>query len=200
MRMSRLIVSAAAVPLAFLVHTDVQAQKITIAPMAGAYASASDFKSLRTQADTLRLKRESKLALGLIVDAGFIRGSVAYVSGATLTEKGASNTRSVGDGSLLAAAADLVLRPIPRVLVQPYLFGGAGFKHEGYSYTASGISDAFPKDKSDFTLHAGVGADLMVGHFGVVAEVSDFISKNGTAGSGFNKHDAFAMVGLKVKL
>jgi hypothetical protein len=200
MRMSRLFLPAFGAVMVFIARSDARAQSISIAPMAGGYAQASDFKSLRSQADTLRLKRESKLALGIIVDAGFIRGSVAYVSGATLTEKGATNTRSVGDGTLLAAAADLVLRPIPRVLVQPYLFGGAGLKHEGYSYTASGISGAFPQDKSDFTLHAGVGADLMLGSFGVIAEVSDFISKNGTAGSGFNKHDAFALVGLKVKL
>jgi hypothetical protein len=200
MRISRVYFSVAAALLIFVMRSEARAQSITIAPMAGAYTSANDFKTLRSQADTLRLKRESKLALGFNVDLGFIRGSVAYVSGATLTEKGATNTTNVGNGSLLAAAADLVLRPIPRILVQPYLFGGAGLKHSGYSYNANGISNAFPQDASDFTLHAGVGADMMLGHFGVVAEVSDFISKNGTAGSDFSKHDAFGMVGLKVKL
>jgi hypothetical protein len=198
--MIRLLVPAVGALLVFIVKSDARAQSISISPMVGAYAQANDFKSLRSQADTLRLQRQSKLALGVVVDAGFIRGSVAYVSGATLSEKGATNTRNVGEGTLLAAAADLVLRPIPRVFVQPYLFGGAGLKHAGYSYNASGISNAFPQDQSDFTLHAGIGADLMVGAFGVVAEVSDFISKNGTAGSDFSKHDAFAMVGLKVKL
>jgi hypothetical protein len=197
MRTYGLFVPVFSLALVMVASARTQAQ-ISISPMAGAYTQASDFKSLRSQADTLRLKRSSKLALGLNAEVGPLRGSLAYVSGADLTSKGPTNTTNVGQGNLLAGAVDLVIRPLPRVFVQPYVFGGAGLKHVGYSYNANGIGDAFPKDKSDFTLHAGVGADLMLGGFGVVAEVSDFISKNGTGS--YNAHDAFGMVGVKVKL
>ena len=46
--------------------------------------------------------------------------------------------------------------------------------------------------------HGGVGADLMLGNMGVAAELTDFVSKG--VDDKWNAHDAFLMVGLKVRL
>lgn len=54
-----------------------------------------------------------------------------------------------------------------------------------------------PRDRSDVAIQVGVGADLMLGGFGVVLEITDHISRQS---GGFGRHDAFAMVGLRIGL
>jgi hypothetical protein len=173
--------------------------QIAITPTLGAYIPASDFYELRDEADALRLEREATLALGLNVEYGWLRGTLAYASGARLTEDGVEGESEIGEGTLLVAAADLVLRPIPRiVIVQPYLLGGVGLKNTSYDFDSDGVGAAFPDDETDLALHVGLGADLMFGGIGVVAEFTDFISKD--ADDDWGAHDAFAMVGLKLRL
>lgn len=175
------------------------AQGISITPQIGVYVPGNSVDSLRSGAQQVRVKREGDLALGLNLDLGFLRGSIAYASAAKLNQQttvsGAES--QVGKGKLLAVAGDVVLRPLPRILVQPYLLAGAGLRRADYSYDTSGLSDAFPKDKSDFAFHAGVGADLMLGPVGVSAEITDFISKN--SADEWKQHDGFGFVGLKLK-
>lgn len=186
------------IALAALNATSVEAQ-IHITPSLGAYIPASDLKDLRSQADQTRLNREGTLGLGLNLEMGFLRGSIAYASGAKITDEGVENRGELGDGSVLAVAADLVLRPLPRLLVQPYLLGGVGFKRFDYSYNDDGIgTNPLPEDKRELALHAGVGADLMFGPIGVMAEVTDFISKD--QDDKWGMHDAFVMVGLRLRL
>ncbi|MGQ0562233.1 MAG: hypothetical protein ACT443_10200, partial [Gemmatimonadota bacterium] len=60
------------------------------------------------------------------------------------------------------------------------------------------LSDAFPENESDFALHAGIGADIMLGPLGVSAEITDFISKD--EDDDWGRHDAFGFVGLKLRL
>ena len=177
------------------------AQGISITPQIGVYVPANSLDSLRSAGQTVRVKREGDLALGFNVDLGFLRGSLAYASNAKLNQQTspASAEQQVGSGKLLAVAADLVLRPIPRIIVvQPYLLVGGGLRRANYSYDTSGISDAFPKDQSEFAFHAGVGADLMLGPVGVSAEITDFISKD--AADKYKQHDGFGFVGLKLKI
>jgi len=145
----------------------------------------------------VRVDREGTLALGLNVDLGLLRGSIAYASAAKLNQSGVSG--EVGEGKLLAAAADLVIRPLPRLIViQPYLLGGIGLRRLDYSYDTDALSNAFPKDESKMALHAGVGVDLSLGPVGVSAEVTDFISKNSE--DKWKQHDAFGFAGLKLKI
>lgn len=174
------------------------AQGISVTPMLGAYTQASSFQELRSSADAIRVKRESKLALGAAVGLGPLRGSIAYVTGATLNGKGVTDGDNIGEGKMLTAAADAVVRPIPRIAgLQPYLLGGIGLKQADYSFTDSRFS-GFDKKKSDAAFHVGVGADWMFGPLGVMAEVSDFIS--GGDGDASTQHDAYGLVGLRVKL
>ena len=175
-----------------------EAQVVHITPAAGVYIPASDLYSLRDEAQQITVEKEGTFALGFNVEFGKLRGSVAYASGAQLNQRGVQNRDAVGEGKLLAVAGDVVLRPLPRLLVQPYLIVGAGLRREDYSYENDGVADALPKEQSDFALHAGVGADLMLGRIGIVAEVTDFITKDQE--DKWDQHDAFGFVGLRFRL
>jgi len=172
-------------------------QGVAITPQFGVYIPASNFYELRDQANDIRLEKEGTLGLGLAVDAGWLRGSIAYATGATLNEHGVSNRKDIGEGSVLAAAADLVVRPLPRMLIQPYLLGGVGLKNANYDANGS-VTEAFPKDETKVAAHVGLGADLMLGRIGVLGEITDFISRD--PDGDWKVHDAFAMVGLKFRL
>jgi hypothetical protein len=166
--------------------------------LGGAYVPASDFYELRGAADDLRVERAATLGLGANVDFAPFRLSVAYATGATLNEAGVQNGRDAGDGSVLAAAASFVLRPLPRVLAQPYLLAGLGLKREHFSFRDDVTAgNPLPRSQSDVAVQIGLGADLMLGGFGVVIEVTDYISRRD---SGFGSHDAFALIGLRLQL
>ncbi len=190
----------ALVGIALLAPAAVHAQGISVTPSVGIYIPASDLYQLRDDAEQIiSVEKQGTFALGLNVELGMFRGSVAYASGAQLNERGVQNQEDIGEGKLLAVAGDLVLRPIPRlIIVQPYLIAGAGLRREDYSYQDDGVGNALPSDKSDLALHAGIGLDVMLGGIGLVAEVSDFITKDEE--DDWNQHDAFAFVGLKFRL
>ena len=175
------------------------AQGISITPSVGAYIPASDLYDLRDELNEgiVRADKDAALGLGLAVELGWLRGSLAYVSGAEVSREGVSGTEKIGEGPLLLGAADLVVRPIPRLLVvQPYLLGGFGFKNA--SYDSDNPTAILPEDKNSTALHIGVGADLVLGSIGIVAEVTDFISRD--EDDDWSEHDAFAMIGLKFRL
>jgi hypothetical protein len=175
------------------------AQGIAITPQIGVYVPGDDFESLRAGADSVRVNNEGSLALGLNVELGFLRGSVAYASAATLSRSGVTGETEVGEGKLLAAALDFVWRPLPRlIVVQPYLLAGGGLRRADYSYETDGLTDAFPENASDFAIHAGIGADVVLGPLGVSAEITDFISKNDE--DEWKRHDGFGFVGVKLRL
>lgn len=172
------------------------AQGFSVTPQMGVYVPGNDLDSLRAGAQRVLVKKEGAFALGLNVNLGKFRGSLAYASGATLEQTNV--TGDVGDGTLLAIAGDIVLRPLPRVVVQPYLLLGGGLRREDYSFDDDGLSNAFPEDDSEFALHLGLGADLNLGPVGLSAEITDFISKD--EDDDWKRHDGFGYVGLKVRL
>jgi hypothetical protein len=166
--------------------------QVSLTPMLGGYVPASNLNQVSTSAQTVAKTRDGTLSLGLNLDLGPLRGSVAYASGTTIKD---ANRQDIGKGNVLATAADLVIRPIPRILVQPYLLVGAGEKFYRYDQSASLITGG---DAHNFAWHGGVGADVMLGPIGVAAELTDFLSKG--ADDKWNVHDAFLMVGLKLAL
>ena len=195
MKRSFLVLAAAAM----LAPVAAQAQGISLTPSVGMYIPASDLYQLRDDATQATIDKEGTFALGMNIDFGMLRGTIAYASGAQINQRGVTNQENIGDGKLLAVAGDLVLRPIPRLLiVQPYVIAGAGFRQENYSYNDRGISGAMPADQRDFALHAGLGADISLGRFAVVAEFSDFITKDEE--DKWKQHDGFGFVGLKVRV
>jgi hypothetical protein len=165
--------------------------QISITPMLGGYVPASDVNQLQGSANNIAKTREGTLALGANLDLGLLRGSVAYASGTTIKN---ANKQDIGKGNVLATTADLVIRPLPRILVQPYLVAGAGEKFYKYDQSATLSNGNF----HTFALHGGLGADVMLGKVGVAAEFTDFLSKG--VDDKWNVHDAFLMVGLKFRL
>lgn len=196
--MRRLVFAAMAGPLLALSAQSAAAQ-VYITPAVGVYIPASDLDDLQDQADQTRLDRSGTLGLGFNLELGWLRGSVAYATGASISEEGVDGQDEIGDGSVLAVAADLIVRPLPRLLVQPYLLGGVGLKRQDFSYDDEGVStNPLPSDKTDFALHAGLGADVMLGRIGIMAEISDYITRN--EDSTFGQHDAFALIGLRFRM
>ena len=172
------------------------AQGISITPLAGAYVPGGSFHDLQNQAG--ELKRGGTLGLGFNLDLGLLRGSFAYATGATISEDGVSGRSEIGDGSVLVGAADLVFRPLPRLIVlRPYLLGGVGYKKETYSFDQAGFGGLDDGD-NQVVLHAGVGLDLSLGAVSLVAEISDFIGRDNN--DDWKVHDAFGLVGLKFRL
>ncbi|HEX2167694.1 MAG TPA: hypothetical protein VHG09_10725 [Longimicrobiales bacterium] len=175
------------------------AAQVYITPAAGVFIPASDLEDLEAEAEQTRLDRSGTLGLGLNVELGWLRGSIAYASGATISEDGVEGEDEIGDGSVLAVAADIIVRPLPRLLVQPYLLGGVGLKRQEFSFDDANVTtNPLPSEETDFAFHAGLGADIMLGRFGIMAEISDYITR--TEESTFGQHDAFAMVGLRVRM
>jgi hypothetical protein len=166
--------------------------QVSITPLVGGYVPASDVNQVGGSASNIAKTRDGTLSLGGNVEFGMLRGSVAYATGTTI--KNASK-QDIGKGSVLATTADLVIRPLPRILVQPYIVAGAGEKFYKYDNSPTLLSGG---DKNSFALHGGLGADMMLGSFGVVAELTDFLSKG--ADDKWNVHDAFLMAGLKFRL
>ena len=166
--------------------------QISITPLVGGYIPASDVNQVTGSAQDIAKTREGTLALGANIEFGALRVSAAYASGTTIKN---ANKEDIGKGNILAGAAALVIRPLPRILVQPYLVAGAGQKFYRYDQSANFNSGG---NDSDFALHGGLGADLMLGNIGIAAELTDFVSKG--ADNKFNVHDAFLTVGLKLRL
>jgi hypothetical protein len=166
--------------------------QVTITPMAGGYIAASDVNQVSSGAQSLARSRDGTLSLGADIDFGGLRGSFAYASGTTIKN---ASSQTLGKGSMIATTADLVLRPLPRVFVQPYLVAGAGEKFYRYDQSASVFTGG---DTKAFGLHGGLGADVMLGSIGVAGELTDFVSKG--ADAKWDVHDAFLMVGLKLRL
>jgi hypothetical protein len=189
------ILFVAAIAAFAAVPSVASAQGIT--PQIGVYVPGNDLDSLQAGAQQVRVDKEGTLALGLNIDLGGLRASFAYASAAKLNQTGISGQNQVGEGKLLAVAGDFVLRPIPRVLVQPYILLGAGVRRADYDFDSDGLTNAFPENDTDFALHAGVGADLHLGPIGIAAEITDFISKD--SADKWKQHDGFGFVGLKLR-
>jgi hypothetical protein len=166
--------------------------QVSITPMIGGYVPASNVNQVSGSATNIAKTRDGTLSLGADIDFGMLRGSLAYATGTTI--KNASK-QDIGKGSVLATTADLVIRPLPRILVQPYIVAGAGEKFYKYDESPTLLSGG---DRKTFALHGGLGADLMLGSFGLTAELTDFLSKG--ADNKWNVHDAFLMAGVKLRL
>lgn len=180
-----LVVAVVAVPIA---HA-----QVSITPLIGGYVPASNVNQVQGDAINVAKTRDGTLSLGGNVDFGMFRATVAYASGTTIKN---ANKDDIGKGSVLATTADVVIRPLPRILVQPYLVAGAGEKFYKYDQSPTLLSGG---NRNTFALHGGLGADVMLGSVGVAAELTDFLSRS-PADNKWNVHDAFLMAGLKFRL
>lgn len=188
MKWSRHLLTSAAL-LALAISPAAAHAQLSI--LAGGYVPGSDVHQVTSGAQTVAESRNGTLSLGANLEMGLLRLSGAYASGTTIKD---ANRQDIGKGNLLGVAADLVIRPLPRILVQPYLVAGAGEKF--YKYDQSSTVLVTSGNRQVFALHGGLGADIKLGSLGVAAELTDFVSKD--ASDKWNIHDAFLMVGLKL--
>lgn len=204
MHTSSLKMLAGAGVLVALASSAASAQSIHLSPFVGVYTQANSLDQLRSNADAISIKRESALALGGNLELGFLRGTLSYVSGATIKQKSGTSISTSGDigkGKILMGAADAVIRPIPRIVVfQPYALAGIGFKKFDYDINSTSFQNV--KNNSTAAFHAGLGADLMFGGVGIMAEVTDYISQGQENANGDKQlqHDAFGVIGLRLRL
>lgn len=197
MRSCRLLLLLAS--LALGAAPAVLAQHANLTINGGSYRQGGNFMTLKDNAKVVDLAAKSTFALGANLELRSIRFTAAYVTGSTIGEHGIEGADQIGEGTLLAAAADIVVRPLPRILVQPYILGGVGLKRNGYSFNNDETADLYPElqPTTDLALHWGIGADLMLGGVGVMTEFNDFVTFNDKK---FGRHDAFAVVGLRLRL
>lgn len=190
MQHPRLLVSAAL--LAVFATPAVARAQVALTGMVGGYVPAGSINQVTSGAQNVATTRNGTMSLGFDLDLGALRGSVAYVSGTTIKD---ANRQNLGTGTMAAAAGDLVLRPLPRILVQPYLIAGAGEKFYKVNQSTSFLATTTTRQ---FAWHGGLGADVMLGSVGVAAELTDFVSKGSDAK--WSVHDSFLMVGMKLRL
>src|SRR5690606_27161085 len=105
-RMQLRYASLVAVPLlALAVSAPASAQgRLSVTPLIGGYIPGDDIYEVADAAERVSIEKEATLAFGLNVEFGMLRGSLAYATGATISEEGQSG--DIGEGSVLAATAD----------------------------------------------------------------------------------------------
>jgi hypothetical protein len=91
---------------------------------------------------------------------------------------------------------DVVVRPIPRIGVQPYVIGGLGARR--LSFRDHG--EALEAPQWTTAAQIGVGLDLRLGNMTLGVEVVDYLTGlTGESDDGL-RHDAFAFLTLGVPL
>ena len=170
---------------------------LSIVPKVGFYVAAADLETATEAAGQVVDDRGGSLAVGLALDFAVplapvsFRAGFDYVTSSEFTyaDTTGSELEATGEQTMLAISGDIVLRPLPRlVIVQPYLLAGAGVKRYDFSFAETDgettIDEAFPDSETDFTLHAGLGVDLGLGPIALVAEVGDYVSWYEAEGGG----------------
>ncbi len=176
---------------------------VLLIPHGGAYLPGVDgLGDIKTGVDSLLEGQDMTLVLGGTLQFASPDGPLNFrISGVRTTARVVSTEEVGGDQArtedFMAITGDLVLRPIPRFLVQPYILRGAGAHGTGIAGESAGSTDA---EEWNFIGKVGGGVDVRIGTRGVVvsAEVVDCLS--GFGDDGDLSHDALALVGLGVPI
>jgi len=177
---------------------------VLLIPYAGAHLPGVDgIGDVTAGVDSLLGGREATLVAGGSLQFASPDGPVNVRVSAVRTTSALVSAGEAGGGSadteeFTAITGDLVLRPLPRFLLQPYVLGGAG-THRRTLASESG-SGAEDEGGWSFVGRVGAGLDVRLGTRGVVisAEVVDYLSNIGAEDGA--SHDAFALVGLGIPL
>lgn len=200
---------AAACLLATTAPLQAQAPGIDVRlnPRIGLYQPLSDLGEAQAAATTTAAELSGSLALGLGVEIDLmllpvgVRFNLDYATGSEVQYADDGVTTDPGvETTLLAVVGDVMFRPLPKlILVQPYLFAGAGLKQYDFE-TSTATAETF-QDEGDFTLHLGGGFDVGLGPLALNAELGDYISwfELQDADSEM-QHDLFVTVGFSIGL
>jgi hypothetical protein len=203
--MRTLLKSALAAGLVLTLAAPVRGQVpgigLKINPRIGLYVPLTDLGEQTVGSTTVTVAMESSLAIGLgleldlpLVPVNF-RANLDYATGSRVQE--GDTAGDGGETTLLALVADVVFRPLPRVVVaQPYLFAGGGFKQYDPTDAQSFQSG------SDPTIHLGAGLDVGLGPLAFNAELGDYLSWFQITEGADSKmqHDLFVTIGFSIGL
>ena len=175
---------------------------VKLNPRMGLYVAVTDLGQITEATRTIIAAKSGSLALGLgaeldlaVLPVG-IRANVDYKTGSNVATRGL--TQEV-EPTMLALAADLVFRPLPKlILIQPYLFAGGGVRQ--YDFDTENIDVI--EDASDPAVHVGGGLDLTLGPLALNAELGDYISwyEIQVGADAEMQHDLFVTVGIVFEL
>ncbi|MDX1673888.1 MAG: hypothetical protein R3314_03705 [Longimicrobiales bacterium] len=173
------------------------AQGLRITPKVGLYVPLSDLGQAQTTAGLIAADQTGSLAIGVAAELGLpalpfdIRANVDYKTGSEIEADG-TVVENV-ETKMLAVAGDLVFRLPTLILIQPYVFGGAGVRQYDFSGDVTELQDA-----SDPTVHLGGGVDLSLGVLKLNAELGDYISwyEIQEGADAEMQHDFFVTLGL----
>jgi len=191
--MKRLLMLMALTLVAAPAAAQIPGVNVVVAPRIGVYSPLGNL----IETSTSEFKIKSGLGLGLSIELDLplspinVRANFDAALGRDVEEDGVK----VGDVDIVNLTGDLVFRPLPRVVAQPYLLAGAGIKR--YS---SGFGGGDDNSSSDFTGHVGAGIDAKLGPLGLMVEVSDYISSFKSTGDSKLQNDVFVMAGLRIGL
>lgn len=172
---------------------------VVLIPAGGAYLPGVDgLGDISSGVDSVLNGTEATLVLGGTLQLGSPDGPANVRFSGVKTTSSAVGSRGLDTGDagrrdFLAVTGDLVLRPIPRFLLQPYVLGGGGARRLAPAGDSGSTS-------WEFVARVGAGLDVRIGTRGVLvsAEVVDYLS--GLTGEGGTEHDAMALVGLGIPL
>lgn len=186
-------------------QTASESARLTLIPKAGAFlAGASSLEDVSGELGAVDGDQRSVFTWGASVAIDARDGPVDLrltglrTTGSLVsTAEGAEPTSPPRRKSILALTGDVVLRPLPRLLVQPYLVTGAGGRRLTSSGGSGSSQDADPR--WDATVQVGGGVDLRLGGITVGLEAVDYVTGLMDQGNG-TQHDVFALFTLGVAL
>lgn len=180
---------------------------LTLMPKLGAFLSGvSSFGDISDETGSALGGDQSVLSWGGSVAFGARNGTVNFrftglqTTGSLVsTDEGVESTEVPIPEKLLLLTGDLILRPIPRFLVQPYVIGGGGGRRLSIRGVEGIASEFDTGPRWDPTVQVGVGVDLRLGNVTVGLEVVDYLTGFSGAGNGL-QHDAFVFLALGVPI
>lgn len=192
--------------LAAPISAQVPAVDLKVNPRIGLYEPLGSLGEAPAAASNAAAELSGSLAVGLGVEIGIaalpvdFRLNLDYATGSDVSTEGLDEG---SDATMLAVVADLMFRPLPRLVVlQPFLFAGGGLRQYDFDPAdATGFQDA-----SDPTLHLGGGLELWLGPMALTAEIGDYISwfDVQAAATGDDdsemQHDLFVAIGFAIGL
>jgi hypothetical protein len=181
---------------------------VRLNPRIGLYGSLTSLTEIEEAGQTAAAELGGSLAVGLSVqvDLGLmpigLRANLDYATGSKIFwEEGGFRTEQ-GEATVLAAAADVLVRVLPRsYIISPYLFAGGGLKQYDFTLSQESSIEEF-RDESDPAFHFGAGVDLGLGPLALNVEVGDYVSwyEPDPVVEARPQHDVFATLGLSIGL
>lgn len=174
---------------------------ITLMPRGGLFLSGvSSLEDISGEAGAALGGEKSVLTLGGSIAFGSrdgpanLRITGLHTTGSLVsTQEGTTSPADFRRESILALTGDLVVRPLPRLLVQPYAIGGLGARRIAAPQRDEIASHA----RWDLAAQIGVGADLRLGNVTLGVEVVDYLTGSADSGNSF-QHDAFVFLTLGI--